>query len=451
MTSWPPRLLAHCKFLAYIPSHHMKLTPTIQMTQPLLKPTKQKERRRSPRVTPDPLLTICLPSGNYGIVLDVSHDGVGFLASSPVEEAQTIRFEISARSTRGPEAVGQLMWKDNSGKRGGLRFTNVPEDLRELIRPILPGRQSLAAQPALAAQIPLEIAAEEPKILGSDDIPNLPQFEERIPRFRQASSRKEWTAFANAVTATLACLIALAIWYSLNDSIHRRAALSSFSHLKAPFSTFFTKQIARLPRRRTTPKIPMQTLPEKAASKDRVVRFAELNVPLLVAPPIGEQTVKTEIPSTPGAPALPTTAPQKIDAITKAPQADASVPAAAPTQIQGTIETHDPDQTEIALARKLLREDSDASNPPKVVQLLWQAVEKGSAPAEIELAGLYLAGRGVSKSCSQALVLLTAAQNHKSALAEQRLRSLPRYGCDPTRDPTTPASSESPGAASTTQ
>ena len=125
--------------------------------------------------------------------------------------------------------------------------------------------------------------------------------------------------------------------------------------------------------------------------------------------------------------------------------------AEAPTQIQDTIETHDPDQTEIALARKLLREDSDASNPPKAVQLLWQAVEKGSAPAEIELAGLYLAGRGVSKSCSQALVLLTAAQNHKSALAEQRLRSLPRYGCDPTRDPTTPASSEPPGAASTTQ
>src|ERR1700719_4275807 len=115
------------------------------MTQSLSQLTKE-ERRRSSRLTPAPLLPICLPSGNYGIVLDVSPEGVGFLASSPVEEAATIRFEISSRSTRGPEGSGQLMWKDGSGKRGGLRFTNVSDELRALIAQFLPAEAPRASK-----------------------------------------------------------------------------------------------------------------------------------------------------------------------------------------------------------------------------------------------------------------------------------------------------------------
>ena len=61
--------------------------------------------------------------------------------------------------------------------------------------------------------------------------------------------------------------------------------------------------------------------------------------------------------------------------------------------------------------------------------MLWQAVAKGNPAAEVELAGLYLSGTGVSKSCSQAVVLLKAAQNRKSATAQQKLAELPQFGC----------------------
>jgi len=61
---------------------------------------------------------------------------------------------------------------------------------------------------------------------------------------------------------------------------------------------------------------------------------------------------------------------------------------------------------------------------------LWQAVEKGSSEAEIKLADMYLEANGVEKSCSQAEVLLAAAQRHKSALAVQKLANLAGYGCE---------------------
>src|ERR1700691_3504496 len=147
------------------------------------------ERRRSTRVTPDPLLTISLPSGNHGIVLDVSHDGVGFLASSPVEEAAAIRFEIGVRSARGSAGSGQLMWKDEAGKRGGLRFADVSEELRTLLTQLLPletPRASKAPQkkvqrvPASVSKKSETNAESERRILGSDDIPDMPHFGSKI-------------------------------------------------------------------------------------------------------------------------------------------------------------------------------------------------------------------------------------------------------------------------------
>jgi hypothetical protein len=380
----------------------------------------------------------------------VSQDGAGFLASSPVEETQMVQFEISARSTRGPEAIGQLMWKDSGGKRGGLQFTNAPEELREIIRPFLPNRQSLEPQPEIAEQIAQQFAAERPKILGRDDILNLSQFEERAPRFRQANSRRNWTAFANAVTATLACLIALAIWYAVNDSIHRREARASFSHLKGPVSIFFAKQINRWPHWLTAPKRSAQTAEDFI--KAFAVRSAGLNAPLQVAPPIVQPAAEVEAIARLRAPTLPPMAPQKIGALIKPPQDHASArSASAPSQTVDTIQTHGPNQTQLALVRKLLQEDTDPSNPPKAVQILWQAVGKGNAAAEIELAEVYLSGQGVPKSCSQALILLTAARNHKNSLAEQKLRSLPQYGCDPVGEQAPPASRKPPGTPDAAQ
>ncbi|MGH9562486.1 MAG: hypothetical protein ACRD3S_13620, partial [Terracidiphilus sp.] len=79
---------------------------------------------------------------------------------------------------------------------------------------------------------------------------------------------------------------------------------------------------------------------------------------------------------------------------------------------------------------KLLSNEGDSVSQGKGIQLLWQAVEKGNPAAEAELAGLYLRGRGVSKSCSQAIVLLKAAQSRRNIAADHTLSTLSEFGCE---------------------
>jgi TPR repeat protein len=67
---------------------------------------------------------------------------------------------------------------------------------------------------------------------------------------------------------------------------------------------------------------------------------------------------------------------------------------------------------------------------PEALRLLWIAVEKGNANAELELAEMYWRGRGVIQNCDQALILLTAATRKGSAEAQRRLQEFQKQGCE---------------------
>ena len=92
------------------------------------------ERRLSTRKTPDYLAYISLPSDNGGIVIDVSEGGLGFHAVAPVEADGPIHFRFAMDSAERVKAVGELAWKDETGKTCGLRFTELPDEVREQIR-----------------------------------------------------------------------------------------------------------------------------------------------------------------------------------------------------------------------------------------------------------------------------------------------------------------------------
>ena len=93
----------------------------------------QQERRLAKRKTLERLTYIDLPSQNGGIVTDVSEGGLGFHAVAPVENGGLIRFSFSSGSQR-IEGTGELMWTDGRGQVGGLRFTEIAEEIREQIR-----------------------------------------------------------------------------------------------------------------------------------------------------------------------------------------------------------------------------------------------------------------------------------------------------------------------------
>ncbi len=92
------------------------------------------ERRVCTRKTPKHLGYLSLPFNNGGIVLDVSEGGLGFRSIAPVIADGPIHFRFAIDSGKRIKAVGELAWKDKTGKIGGLRFTQLSDEIREQIR-----------------------------------------------------------------------------------------------------------------------------------------------------------------------------------------------------------------------------------------------------------------------------------------------------------------------------
>jgi SPOR domain len=93
----------------------------------------EQERRASFRKTLNPLPYINLPSGNGGIVLDVSEEGLRVRATSPMEESGPFLFWFTAHSNL-VAGLAELVWVDEAKKNGGFRFIQLPYNAREHIR-----------------------------------------------------------------------------------------------------------------------------------------------------------------------------------------------------------------------------------------------------------------------------------------------------------------------------
>jgi cell division septation protein DedD len=93
----------------------------------------KEQRRQYPRKTLNPLPHIHLPSGNGGIVLDVSEQGLRFRSIAPLEQSGPIVFSFSSHSSL-IAGMGELVWLDHAKKTGGLRFTELPYSALEQIR-----------------------------------------------------------------------------------------------------------------------------------------------------------------------------------------------------------------------------------------------------------------------------------------------------------------------------
>jgi hypothetical protein len=93
-----------------------------------------QDRRVNLRKTPKHLGYLSLPPDNGGVVLDVSEGGLGFQAIAPIRAKGPIQFRFAIDSPNRIKAVGEVAWIDDTGKAGGLRFTQLPEGVREKIR-----------------------------------------------------------------------------------------------------------------------------------------------------------------------------------------------------------------------------------------------------------------------------------------------------------------------------
>src|SRR6266567_6944901 len=81
------------------------------------------------------LAYIGLGPGNGGVLIDVSEGGMAFQGIQPLEKDQRICINFKAPGSNvSMESTAQIVWLNESGKGGGLRFIDLPEEMRSKIK-----------------------------------------------------------------------------------------------------------------------------------------------------------------------------------------------------------------------------------------------------------------------------------------------------------------------------
>ena len=84
-----------------------------------------------------------------------------------------------------------------------------------------------------------------------------------------------------------------------------------------------------------------------------------------------------------------------------------------------------PGQSEYNRAEQYLNGKGVEQDPAEAAEWFWRSLETGYTQAAIPLADLYIAGNGVSRSCTQARILLDAAAQKNIPEAIKKLGELP--------------------------
>ena len=445
------------------------------------------ERRGSARVKLEKLAYINLPSGNGGIVLDVSCEGLGFQAAASLEAAGPTRFRLLVGAVDRIEAAAELRWIDETGKRAGLRFTDLPDEVRDQVRiwlgqPRLTPTRSADAPPtpgAGAEFVPARKLGSVPIEQGEASHPSDGSGVPYVAMNVNASGNRRATPRVSPEhpSEPMGLLHGLTVRRTLaTASPDSRLATFPPEHLPAA-PTALVLESTDAPSAHTLASIffflmlgvaiGISSFVYKGLAGESLIRLGQrlsgesrrheaVRVPAGISGPRSNSAPVAKEPADPAL-AAPNDRPRIADRASASidrppddrsqPQSEAGQHAEAVSEpsrestpgYSARVDTDDRDHevprtgengdAELAFAHRYLGEGSEREGTARAAQLLWLAVEKGSTAAEVELAGLYVRGEGVPKNCEQARVLLTAAHNEDSRRAEQELAELQRYGC----------------------
>src|SRR5499427_5016006 len=93
-----------------------------------------QNRRRFLRKVPDDIAFIQIERDEVGKVLNISEGGLSFSSITPVPRNLPVYFWFSFNLKDRIEAMGEVTWTDLSRTIGGLRFTQLSQSNRELIK-----------------------------------------------------------------------------------------------------------------------------------------------------------------------------------------------------------------------------------------------------------------------------------------------------------------------------
>lgn len=361
---------------------------------------------------------------NGGVMLNLSEQGCGFQAITPVKCGET-RFAFQINGGRRIAGDAEVVWADETGIMGGLRFLNLPVEAHREIRLWLtetnaPLEHGFA--PAVAAAgdaggrrsrvmggeestMPLagvHVAEQEPPPspawvnLRAGNYP-LPVEDDRY----RAALHAEYGSFGGsqhgsagiwrgvAIVATVVALAALVI-------VYQRDVGTSLIWLGETL-TGKTKASS--------------VVPDKQSAS---------------TPPAGETQRNSGVPSS-----IPS-----ADKSTSPNPDDSGLPhekelaTAGHSDLPDGVTSDTGGHPESVLERQGVPPKTEpAFTDGDSVETLWGAVQAGSVSAEVSLAERFARGEGVNKNCEQAKVLMKAAADHGNREARLRLYEMETGGC----------------------
>lgn len=395
------------------------------------------ERRKHPRTKPAKLSYIRFNQDNGGVVLDASIDGLSFQTVGPIDPSSTVKLTISPSVKSSISASGRIVWTDDSGKKGGLEFLNVPVETADLLNswlsqpapvetaevvtsiPDAPAKISEQPQqsaigvpgedyPAVPAPVrPTRSAppavTPSPSLASSNFVPSMFAGVTQAPALHEFSTfdlaaQPARPRFVRGVATGIivAVLILLPLMYVFN------------------FRQEFGRSLIRLGERivSSPPSQSQADQPVTPPNKPSDNRQADVTPSAATDP----QTSKASSDSAEAAqPQQP--APQQPDPS----DAQTSEPAASPSA--------NPESSPVRRSQATPPPASFPLSTPTTPDELWTAVSHGDTNSEVALARLYLTGHGVPKSCKQARVLLQAASQKGNQDAINELRRVLIRGC----------------------
>jgi len=384
--------------------------------------------RQSPRTVISRILSIQMESNIQAIVQNISDEGLGFHALTPLTQSGTIRFSF-AENGRPTEASGELVWIDSVKKTGGLRFTSLTRAARERMRNWVD--QAVAVQdtatsepvPPRSRETSFQAMGASPSLVGSPYASPLatPSIQPDMPGFalleadpqdlpyswdQEMALRSSRPRFLRGfLTGAIITAILAAAWYITSGDpaalwAQWRARSTSSPATSSPSDT---PPPATLPPLAAVSSSPSQLLPPSAN----------------VEPPANSEPLSTSAGDRP-----------PNHAAIRAPAGPASPDSPARSALNSVPpRVADSGDAEFALAERYLREKSGPGSSAAAASSLWAAIRKGNVSAEIALADLYARGDGVTKNCVQARVLLRAAAEKGSSIASEELAQVVRKGC----------------------
>jgi hypothetical protein len=414
-----------------------------------LKVDSMKQNKRTiVRRRTQQLVYLELGRENGGVMLNLSEEGCGFQAITPVKCGES-RFGFQINGGRRIAGDAEIVWADESGVMGGLRFLNLPPEARKEIRawleetnaPMEYGYSSAAAASAGAAGAGVSARpnrANVPPPVGPDSytreappyrapqqeapppaqkpayshasslgypVLNEPRynspFTEAIVPYQDYPQRKSATVWRGiAVAATMVAVLALGIMYQKdvgNSLIWLGETMSGKTKASTVAPSEKSAGSASLP----------TTGPEAAPSSDPSDKSSGVAAPEVTDPTAADMKAAEDLAKT-----------------------------APPTRTQQPV-GNGPNAANVAdrSVSVLERQNAAAAKPEPnwsetdSVEALWGAVQAGSVSAEVSLAERFARGAGVNRNCEQAKVLMKAAADKGNREARLRLYELESGGC----------------------